>query len=901
VPIPLAEASPLRLTPAGRLLPDSSRTADASPALPRVLEAFHEGEAAGLFELAARPLSGGLPPGLAWWRELGARYLHLRCLTPDGGGELQPVPPLSGAETAELLLCAPPMPGGEYLDAGVLARLWAALDEYVRAQAAEAGGLEALLRRRAPLWRQVGRVCFHLAENRKDPQYPFAFLATYAPRLSDSARLRYQPLSRALQELAGAHNRASLSRLLEPIRSAAEKSPLIRDLLDSNDLYHPLAWTPQEAYRFLREAPLYEQSGVLVRVPDWWARRPRPRVAVRIGSEADGLLGAEALLDFQAGVAVGDAVLTPDESRRLLAGGDGLVYLKGQWVEVDREKLRAALAHWKKVQRRAASGGISFIEGMRLLAGAPLEPGEPEEDSVREWSAVSAGSRLADALALLRASAADQAGARAAKPPGLRAALRPYQQAGLQWLSLLTGLGLGACLADDMGLGKTVQLLALLLEQRRARQTRPSLVVLPASLLANWKAEIERFAPRLRAFFLHPSMSGKLPPAETGPAPEELARTDAVFTTYGLLPRQPWLESARWNLLVLDEAQAIKNPASRQARAVKRLSARARIALTGTPVENNLSDLWSLFDFLCPGLLGSSARFKQFVRRLESREGERYGPLRSLVQPYILRRLKTDRKVISDLPEKTEVRAYCGLSPSQAALYRSAVQELEAGLRRTEGIQRRGLILATLLRLKQICNHPAHLRGEGRWLVRESGKLERLAELASELASRQDRALVFTQFREAAEPLASFLAGVFGRAGLVLHGGTPVKERRRIVEAFQAEDGPPFFVLSLKAGGTGLNLTAASHVVHFDRWWNPAVENQATDRAFRIGQRRNVLVHKFICRGTVEERIDELIQRKTALARDLLQGGGERLLTELSDRELLQTVRLDLGRARAGT
>ena len=895
---PLTTTSPLRLTPAGHVLAENKPPADGP--LAATLAAFQDGEAAGLFELAARPPSGGLPPALAWWRELGARYLHLRCLTPDDGQALQPLPPLAPAETAELLLAAPPMPGGEYLETGVLARLWAGLDEYVRTQAAEAGGLEALLRKRAPLWRQVGRGCFHLAENRKDPQYPFAFLATYAPRLTDSARLRYQPLSRALQELAGTRNRGALSRLLQPIRNAAEKSPLIHELLDSNDIYHPLAWTPEEAYRFLREVPLYEESGVLVRVPDWWARRPRPRIAVRIGSGADGLLGAEALLDFKAEVSLGDAALTPSESRKLLAATDGLVYLKGQWVEVDRERLRAALAHWKKVERRAAAGGLSFIEGMRLLAGAPLELGEPAEQSVREWSSVNAGPSLAEALARLRSAAGDGAPAAPLKPPGLRASLRPYQRAGLEWLRLLTGLGLGACLADDMGLGKTVQLLALLLELRRAPEPRPSLLVLPASLLANWKAEIERFAPALRVRFLHPSMGGRLPPAETGPAPEELAGTDAIFTTYGLLPRQPWLEAVSWNLLVLDEAQAIKNPATRQTHAVKRLSARARIALTGTPLENNLSDLWSLFDFLCPGLLGSSARFKQFVRRLESREAERYAPLRALIQPYILRRLKTDRKVISDLPEKTEVRAFCGLSPTQAALYRSAVEELEAGLRRTEGIQRRGLILATLLKLKQICNHPAQLRGDGSWLPRESGKLERLAELAAELASRQDRALVFTQFREAAEPLAGFLAAVFGRAGLVLHGGTPVKERRRIVEGFQAEDGPPFFVLSLKAGGTGLNLTAATHVIHFDRWWNPAVENQATDRAFRIGQKRNVLVHKFLCRGTVEEKIDALIERKTSLARDLLQSGGEALLTEMGDRELLEAVRLDLGRARAG-
>ena len=449
-----------------------------------------------------------------------------------------------------------------------------------------------------------------------------------------------------------------------------------------------------------------------------------------------------------------------------------------------------------------------------------------------------------------------------------------------------------------MGLGKTIQVLAMLLALKQRGGARASLLVVPASLLANWRAEMAQFTPTLRAAFIHPSETPKEELARVARRPAAATEAaDVVVTTYGMLLRQPWLLDVRWQLAVLDEAQAIKNPAARQTKAVKRLKAEARIALSGTPVENRLADLWSLFDFLAPGLLGSQQKFKGFVKRLEARDENRYAPLRSLVQPYILRRLKTDKRVIADLPEKTEVRAFCGLGKRQAALYAKLVEELAHLIENTEGMQRRGLVLAYLMRFKQLCNHPSQLLGDGRFQPDESGKFVRLAEIGEEIASRQQRALVFTQFREMAEPLAGFLAQVFGRPGLVLHGGTAVGRRRQLIDQFQGDGGPPFFVLSLKAGGTGLNLTAASHVIHFDRWWNPAVENQATDRAFRIGQRRNVLVHKFVCRGTVEEKIDALIEEKTRLAADLLEGGAEKMLTEMSDAELMRLVSLDVERA----
>jgi non-specific serine/threonine protein kinase len=575
----------------------------------------------------------------------------------------------------------------------------------------------------------------------------------------------------------------------------------------------------------------------------------------------------------------------------MAAAGTGLVRLKGRWVEVDRQKLDAVLAHWKKVQRAAERDGISWSEGMRLLSGAALEGGAAEDvaQSSADWSTVVAGDWLRATLTQLREPGDDGADPQ----PELQAQLRPYQRKGVQWLWWLNRLGLGGCLADDMGLGKTVQLLGLLSLAKREGDPGPHLLVVPASLIANWQAEATRFAPHLRLLIAHPSAT---PPKELAAwAARGLAGVDVVVTSYATVARLPWLSEVPWSLVVLDEAQAIKNPGAQQTRTIKRLKSRVRIAMTGTPVENRLADLWSLFDFICPGLLGSAATFKRFVQRLAGSEHVDYSPLRRLVQPYILRRLKSDKRVIADLPDKTELKAYCSLSKAQAGLYQQSVQELAQQLDTLSGIERRGLVLAFLMRLKQICNHPSQWLGDGGFAPQDSGKFARLRELAQAIAARQEKVLVFTQFQEMTAPLAEFLHGIFGRQGLVLHGGTAVKARAALVDAFQREQGPPFFVLSLKAGGTGLNLTAASHVVHFDRWWNPAVENQATDRAYRIGQKRNVLVHKFVCRGTVEEKIDALVEAKLALSNQIVEGAGETLLTELSNDELLRMVALDIG------
>jgi non-specific serine/threonine protein kinase len=894
----------LVLTPAGHLRIKEAESEEAGPSgawMLKVADAFTSCQAAGLFALAASNTDTPLSPTFAYWRDFASRYVTQLCRTPESAGSrLEPVDPPGPAELGAFREAAPPMLGGEYLNADLLHRFWIALDEWVREEIASSGqGLSGWLKKHAPLWQQVGRVCFHLAENKNDPRFPFAFLATYAPRLSRAGQVQYQPLAKALQEYAGQKNKKALISLLSPVQAAAEKSAFVRKLVAAGDVFHALAWSPKEAYTFLQDIPQLEESGLLVRVPDWWQKRPRPRVAITMGDKKHRRLGTDTMLDFKVELALGEERLTQAEWRQLMEAEDGLVNLKGKWIEVDREKLSEALTHWKRVEKQAGRDGISFIEGMRLLAGTPtdLDPEGAAADKSREWAFVDAGTWLSDVLAALR----DPARMGSDGPSrNFRGTLRPYQVTGQNWLRFLTSLGLGACLADDMGLGKTIQILALLLylKDNGEKEKRPSLLVLPASLLANWRDEIKRFAPSLAACFVHSSETAKTDLADIVANPgRALAAKDLVLTTYGMLLRQPWLLDMEWDLVILDEAQAIKNPGTDQTRAVKKLKAKAKIALTGTPVENRLSDLWSIFDFLCPGLLGSAAKFKEFQKRLERREQDRYGPLRRLVQPYILRRLKTDRSIIADLPDKTEVKTFCGLTKKQAALYARAVEELAHALHGIDGMKRRGLVLSYLLKFKQICNHPSHLLGDRHYDPAESGKYERLRAIGEEIALRQEKALVFTQFREITEPLAAFLAEVFGREGLVLHGGTPVSKRKDLIHAFEKEDGPPFFVLSLKAGGTGLNLTAASHVVHFDRWWNPAVENQATDRAFRIGQKKNVLVHKFVCRGTVEEKIDELMEEKRELSDGILKAGTETLLTEMSDKELLDLVALNIDQA----
>lgn len=886
----------IRLTPNGRL-----RLTDADDAKPSPFHgAFSEGDGVGLLALAAARQGEPLPPTLTYWQDFARQYMTSLCrsgLSEESVG-WEPIDAEPGWFHQKIIQ-APPGIGMEYLTLDTLRSIWARLDDRARQDSGAMGeSAAAWVRKKHPLWELVGRVTFHLAENKKDEARPFAFIATYTHGISASSRLQHIPLSRALQEHAG--NRRALENLLTPVQKAAESSALAQRLLETRHIFQPLAWTPPQALAFINEIPVLEEAGVAVKVPNWWkGRRPnRAQVRVTLDSNRAGL-GVETLLNFSVDLALGGEKLTAAEVRTLLKSAGPLVQLKGQWIEVDREKIEQLKQHWEQV-KELHRDGVSFLEGMRLLSGFGSEAlaGPAPVGQIHDWSQVSAGDHLRTLLRQMRdASAAAPCNTGSA----LKATLRPYQQEGLNWLWFLRNMGLGACLADDMGLGKTIQIIALMLVAKKAKpkKLQPNLLVVPASLLGNWNSELARFAPGLTAFTAHASSASPDEMREIERDAEAFfAPYDVVITTYGRLKRSESIRNRQWQIVVLDEAQAIKNARTAQTKAVKELKGQTRIVLSGTPIENHLSDLWSLFDFINPGLLGSPADFKRALGTMQQKgQLADYTPLRNLVAPYILRRMKTDRAIVPDLPDKTEMTTFCTLTKHQAAIYKKSVETMAKALEESDGIQRRGIVLSYLQRFKQICNHPAQWLGDGDYDDKRSGKFQRLAALCEEMASRQEKVLVFTQFREMTDPLHEILAGVFKRSGLVLHGGTTIKSRQKMVDQFQDDDGPPFFILSLKAGGTGLNLTAAARVVHFDRWWNPAVEDQATDRAFRIGQKQNVFVHKFVCQGTIEERIHEMIEGKRSLAKEVLGQGAESALTEMSDEELLSFVALDINKA----
>nr|WP_121184816.1 DEAD/DEAH box helicase [Nocardiopsis sp. Huas11] len=867
-----------RLVGAGAVLPDLVGDPPRARWRPAPMDTAEE-------HLAA--LTAALPP---------SARTHLRghdSPSPARACVLAPLELLTDA-AARRLAPAPPRPASNGQDGPApAARLAAALTgEHTRVDADTAQELRGPLRQWRERVRGAGRarLLFLLREPDREGPWQVEFWVR-----SDSDPGLRLPLERVwLGEGAAWLPDDVGTTALADLRRAARYYPVLhRALSDLAPARLPLNTAGAEEF-VGRAAARLGAAGFAVVLPEWSGRSPlalRMAVDDQPRKRRRGGVGPTDLVDvsFEALLrgAGSDRPLEESELAELAELARlkrSLVRVRGRWMEMDPERVGAALDLLRK------RGSMRRDQALRMAVGADPGVALPVADVVADGP-----------LGALLDGGAKAEPRPMGTPPGFTGTLRPYQERGAAWLRFLGELGLGAVLADDMGLGKTVQLLALLADERaEGPAPGPTLLVCPVSLVGNWRREAARFAPDLRVHVQH---------GPDRPSGNALARLvgacDLVVTTYGVVARDDELAALPWHRVVCDEAQALKNHATRQARAVRSLPAATRIALTGTPVENNLGELWSVMEFANPGLLGSAQDFQRAVADpaeaavagdddgdgAPARAGAGTDLVRRLTGPFVLRRLKTDRSIIADLPEKQEMRTWCTLTPEQASLYKAVVDEMAQRMSEADEKERKGLVLATMSRLKQICNHPAQFLGDGSALSGRSGKLDRLESILGEAAAEGDKALCFTQYARFGERLAPYLAARTGVPVLWLHGGTPRAERERMTEHFQSASGPMVFLLSLKAAGTGLNLTAANHVVHVDRWWNPAVENQATDRAFRIGQRRDVQVRKMVCVGTVEERVDEMIERKSALA-DGAVATGEQWLTGLSVADLREVVRL---------
>lgn len=860
-------------------------------AQPRLEHAFATAPARGLLDLLRYGSPPNASPILVWLRERAReRMVHYLRLLRRGEDTL---PPLPGNELVGLLESMPPLASGE-VSATLLGKWLEGLPGALAdlSQRESCTPMEWLCRL-GEGWQQLGLLCFHLAENagEQSDSAPFAFLATFVHKVGQDGKARHMPLGYAASMLA--NDREALLALLRPLQTAAAQNDFLRELINSREVYRPCAWTARRTLQYLNAIPALEQAGIETRMVNLWKTLP-PRVELQVtldtsdgGGKPDSSpsVNIHSLLHFSPQIMLGDHRITEEEWKTLCESDDGLVRFRGEWVRLDKERLQRLMDSWMQAVSMTHAG-IPLISGLRFLMGrrsAATEKLPPVEDGVR----VAAGAKLALALSNLHFS--DE---RPLLPPELERTLRTYQKDGVRFLANITEAGFGACLADDMGLGKTLQVIAWLAHLELAGKLGEgpgcALIIAPASLLANWQQELTRFAPRLRVATLHPYALCRTDANYLHTNPGWLIRRAHVaLTTYGIATREKELARCNWQAVVLDEAQAVKSPQSQRTQAILRLQAPRRVALTGTPVENSLAELRSLFEFLNPGLLGTEKDFNALVRDM----GDDYTPLRRMVRPFMLRRVKSDPALLPELPPKTEQAAYCLLTPEQARLYAVEVENLRAVLAEENVQTRLMLILPILGRLKQICNHPAQYLGESYYDPSLSGKFQRLGHLAEQIRDAGECCLVFTQYRSIMPHLHDFLEGVFGTPGLMLHGETPIDERQRLVQQFQAPGGPSFFLLSLRAAGTGLTLTRAHHVIHFDRWWNPAVENQASDRAHRIGQNHPVFIHPFISTGTIEQNIHTMLRRKSAMADTLLSGGMEKLLLHLSADELLDLVR----------
>lgn len=790
----------------------------------------------------------------------------------------------------------------------------------------------------SPLKKHLLRMCFTLSSPAVRPSQPhqdshafplenlasrevwlleFSLQSTSDPRQSLSARDIWKGSLGFLL-----HSQYSLSDLEEKLLQNLGKActlfpPLTRALQESTPT--DVLLNTNEAYLLLRQtSTLFEKSGFGVILPPWWTfSLTSPGLRLCVSSPPNltqnSVLGLQHLLEYRWEISLGEQIIDVEGFRKLAAQEVPLVQMNGRWIELPQRKINSTLQF---LDAHKSQPKMRLIEALRLGSGVLGWEKESDSNLLPVVNLTTTGWLRQ----LLETSSYPLP--KASQPANFHGMLRPYQEEGLSWLFFLGQLGIGGCLADDMGLGKTVQLLALLLCEREfanaeAQKGRlpPTLLIVPMSILDNWFNEAQKFAPILQVHLHHG------PQRLTGDAfIEKVKQSDVIISTYSLAHRDEALFSRiRWGRIALDEAQNIKNLGTRQTQAIRRLSQAHpllpetgtetnnfhRLALTGTPLENHLEELWSIFDFLNPGYLGSLSQFRTSfavpIERYKDKDAER--KLSDLVKPFLLRRLKSDPKVISELPEKIEMTEYTFLSREQALLYQNVLDGMFPQVEGSAGIHRKGLVLATITKLKQICDHPELFLKQRNLLktpnlpalsslCQRSGKLNRLEELLETILAEGDKTLIFTQYAQMGHLLQLYLQERFGKETLFLHGTLVRSARNEIVKRFQRDNGPQIFVLSLKVGGFGLNLTQANQVIHYDQWWNPAVEEQATDRAYRIGQKRNVQVRKLICKGTLEEKIASMLQQKRHLAHSIV-GSTTSMVTEMSTAELKQLLQLN--------
>lgn len=697
------------------------------------------------------------------------------------------------------------------------------------------------------------RIYFHLVED-KNTDYPFAFMATYTTK-DDDGTVHHYPLRFALTEYKD--DLEKLSLLIAPISRLSSSSDIIAGLIKSGRIFYPVRFTEEEAYDFLLHSAEFEEEGIECRIPNFWRKRglySSLSISVSSGDMAGG-----SIVSIRPSMVYEGVAISPEEVKKLLEQKEGLAFLKGRWVALDRKKLEDILQAYDTF----SSDDISVSDLIKYSSG--IKKGKCRISfSDRNWLE-NLSNTISESIPL---------------PSSLNATLRPYQEDGFRYLYAVGKLGFGFCLADDMGLGKTVQVLAYLETLKERGEAGRILLVLPSSLLGNWQSEIEKFTSSLDYSVYHGS--GR-----------KLEKSFLVLTTYGVAGRDETLQTEKWDLVLLDEAQYIKNSTTKVYKAVSAMKRKNAVILTGTPVENNLMNLWSLMDYINSGFLGSRSEFMRYQKDIDIAS---LTSLRRAISPFILRRLKTDKSIIRDLPDKIETNLTVNLTKEQIILYNNVVEGLEASLNPEAGnFEKKGMVLAAIAKLKAICNHPDQYSGESNYKESESGKFELLKDIASTIHSNGEKVLVFTQFTEIIPALDKLLASVFGKGGLIIDGSVTPKKRTSIVKAFQNGESD-YMVLSLRAAGVGLNLTRATNVIHFDRWWNPAVENQATDRAYRIGQKEKVMVYKFISKDTIEEKIDALITKKKALSDSLLSDLNSDILSKLSVEELLSAMKFSGGK-----